>query len=226
MHETRGFFKPQDAKRVTFTNPGTNAIYIPFPGNHGGQVNLDKTVKKDLGEAAQMVWFLAWKFLEHFGTQFSSPPSPVYDALDQCNLYAKMQLKMPAYKKSSPGVLSGVMGGRKTRDFLNNKIGQYVKFSDFFINEHHRRIFKRTLPDLYKWVFENQGSDAAAVGRDFKKTEYRTALKQTLLDIGFQLQQLNGTQTVLVPIRGGGQQAIITVAQQVKSSMSRMGLYI
>ena len=52
MHETRGFFKPQDIKRVTFTNRGTNAIYLPFPGNHGGQVNLDKSVKKNLGESA------------------------------------------------------------------------------------------------------------------------------------------------------------------------------
>jgi hypothetical protein len=226
MHETRGFFKPQDAKRVTFTNPGTNAIFLPFPGNHGGQVNLDKTVKKDLGESAQMAWFLAWKFLDNFGTQFNSPPSPAYDALDQCNLYAKMQLKMPGYKKTSPGRLQALMGGRKTRDFLNNRIEQYVKFSDFFINEHHRRIFKRTLPDLYRWVFENQGSDATAVSRDFKKAEFRSALKQTLIDIGFQPQQLNGTNTVLIPIRGGGQQAIITSAQQVGASMSRMGLYI
>jgi len=209
MHETRGFFKPQDTKRVTFTNPGTNAIFLPFPGNHGGQVNLDKTVKKDLGESAQMAWFLAWMFLDNFGTQFTSPPSPTYDALDQCNLYAKMQLKMPGYKKTSPGRLQALMGGRKTRDFLNNRIEQYVKYSDFFINEHHRRIFKRTLPDLYRWVFENQGSDATAVSRDFKKAEFRSALKQTLIDIGFQPPQLNGTRTVLIPIRGGGRQAIV-----------------
>jgi hypothetical protein len=183
-------------------------------------------VKKDLGEAAQMVWFLAWKFLEHFGTQFTSPPSPAYDALDQCNLYAKMQLKLPAYKKTSPGFGQAVLGGRKTRDFLNNRVEQYVKFTDFFMNEHHRRIFKRTLPDLYRWVFENQGSDAAAVGRDFKKAEFRTGLKQTLIDIGFQPPQPGGTQSLLVPIRGGGQQAIIAAAQQVTASMSRMGLYI
>jgi hypothetical protein len=226
MHETRGFFKPQDIKRVTFTNRGTNAIYIPFPGNHAGQVNLDKSVKKDLGESAEMVWFLAWKFLNYFGTQFTASPSPSYDALDQCNLYAKMQLKMPGYKKTSPGLGGALLGGRNTRDFVNNRIDQYVKFSDFFINEHHRRIFKRTLPDLYKWVFENQGSDAAAVSRDFRKAEFRPGLKQTLIDIGFQLQQLNGIQTVLAPIRGSGQQAVTALGQQVEASMSAMGLYV
>ena len=114
MHETRGFFKPQDAKRVTFTNGATNAIYVPFPGNHSGQVNLDKTVKKDLGESAQMVWFLAWKFLDHFGTRFTAPPSPNYSGLEQCNLYAKMIAKMPGYKNDEPGVFTSRV--RRTQD--------------------------------------------------------------------------------------------------------------
>lgn len=30
MDETRGFFKPQDIKRMDFTNRGTNVIYLPF----------------------------------------------------------------------------------------------------------------------------------------------------------------------------------------------------
>ena len=111
-------------------------------------------MKKNLGESPQLVWYLAMTFLQHFGTAFTSPPSPVYDGREQCNLYAKMTLKMPAYKKSSPGPTQALLGGRKTRDFLNNKVDQYVKFSDFFINEHHRRIFKRTFPKIYAWVFE------------------------------------------------------------------------
>ncbi|WP_206957128.1 DUF5621 domain-containing protein [Trinickia acidisoli] len=227
MHETRGFFKPQDAKRVTFTNAATNAVFVPFPGNHSGQVNLDKNVSKNQGEAAQMVWFLAWKFLDHFGTRFISPPSPSYNELEQCNLYAKMKQKMPGYKKTSPGTIaSAFMGGGKTRDYLNNRIDQYVKFSDFFISEHHRRIFKRTLPHLYRWVFENQGSDTAAVIQDFKKAEFYPALKQTLVDAGFQQTRLSGVPTVLLPIRGGGQQAVDISAQQLTASMSSMGLYV
>ncbi|MBU6489098.1 MAG: DUF5621 domain-containing protein, partial [Burkholderiales bacterium] len=226
MHETRGFFKPQDAKRVTFTNSGTNAIYIPFPGNHSGQVNLDKSVKKELGESAQMVWFLAWKFLDHFGTRFTAPPSPDYNVLEQCNLYAKMKSKMSGYKKTSPGIGGAFLGARKTRDFLNNRVDQYVKFSDFFINEHHRRIFKRTLPHLYMWVFENQGADTRAVVQDYKKAEFYTALKQSLIDIGFQSTRLGGVPTVLLPIRGGGQQAVDISTRQLTASMSSMGLYV
>jgi len=226
MHETRGFFKPQDAKRVTFTNSGTNAIYIPFPGNHSGQVNLDKSVKKELGESAQMAWFLAWKFLDHFGTRFTAPPSPDYNALEQCNLYAKMKSKMPGYKNTSPGIGGAFLGARKTRDFLNNRVDQYVKFSDFFINEHHRRIFKRTLPHLYMWVFESQGADTRAVVQDYKKAEFYTALKQSLIDIGFQPTRLSGVPTVLLPIRGGGQQAVDISTRQLTASMSSMGLYV
>lgn len=227
MDETRGFFKPQDIKRMDFTNRGTNVIYLPFPGNHSGQVNLDKSVKKHLGEAPEMVWFLARKFLEFFGTRFTSAPSPLYDCKEQCNLYAKMQIKKPQYKKSRPSLLlGGPLGGVKTRDFLKNRIDQYVEYSDFFINEHHRRIFERTFPPLYRWVFENQGTDSATVGRDFKSTENLLALRQTLIDIGFQPAQMGVTPTALVPVRGSGHQAVGALRQQITASMSAMGLYV
>ena len=225
MHETRGFFKPQDIKRVTFTNQGTNAIYIPFPGNHGGQVNLDKSVKKDLGESAQMVWFLAMMFLEHFGTTFASQPSPRYDNREQCNLYAKMQIKIPGYKKTSPGLVGALLGGRNTRDFLNHRIDQYAKYSDFFINEHHRRIFKRTFPKIYAWVFEDQGNDPQGVTQEFNTTLHYSSLKQTLVDIGFVAGMPPNTPT-LIPIRGSGRQAVTTLGQQITASMSVMGFYV
>jgi len=225
MHETRGFFKPQDIKRVTFTNQITNAIYLPFPGNHAGQVNLDKSVKRDLGEAAQMVWFLAMMFLEHFGTTFESQPSPHYDNREQCNLYAKMQIKMPAYKKTSPGLSGAPMGGRNTRDFVNHRMDQYVKYSEFFINEHHRRIFKRTFPRLYAWVFENQGNDAQGVTQEYNTTLYFNALNQTLLDIGFVTGKPPNTPT-LIPIRGSGRQAVTILDQQLGAGMSAMGFYV
>ena len=212
---------------MDFTNRGTNVIYLPFPGNHSGQVNLDKSVKKHLGEAPEMVWFLARKFLEFFGTRFTSAPSPLYDGKEQCNLYAKMQIKKPQYRKSRPSLLlGGPLGGVKTRDFLKNRIDQYVEYSDFFINEHHRRIFERTFPSLYRWVFENQGTNSAAVGRDFKSTENVLALKQTLIDIGFQPAQMGVTPTALVPVRGSGHQAVGALRQQITASMSAMGLYV
>jgi hypothetical protein len=225
MHETRGFFKPQDIHRVTFTNAGTNAIYLPFPGNHAGQVNLDKSVKRELGESAQMVWFLAMMFLGHFGTTFASQPSPNYDGREQCNLYAKMQIKMPGYKKTSPGFTQKVLGGTNTRDFLNHQIDQYVKYSDFFINEHHRRIFKRTFPKIYAWVFEDQGNDAQGVAQEFNTTIHYIGLKQTLVDIGFVPGTPPRTPT-LIPIRGSGRQAVTILGQQITAGMSAMGFYV
>jgi hypothetical protein len=225
MHETRGFFKPQDIKRVTFTNTRTNALFLPFPGNHSGQVNLDKCCRKDIGEAAQVVWFLAMKFLEFFGTQFTSEPSPCYDNKELCNLYAKMQIKMPSYKKSSPGLLNGVMGGRKTRDYLKNRVQEYVKHSNFFINEHHRRVFKRAFPAMYNWVWENQGTDATAVGLEYKGTRNLLALRQTLDDLGFIEQIPPATPPLLLPIRGRGQDEVRILAAQHGASLSQMGLY-
>ena len=227
MHETRGFFKPQDIKRVTFTNSRTNAIYLPFPGNHGGQVNLDKSCRKDIGESAQVVWFLAMRFLQYFGTRFTANPSPTYSYQELCNLYAKMRVKMPSYQKSSPGGFNRVMGGLKTRDYLKNRAPEYVKYSNYFINEHHRRVFKRAYPVMYQWLFDNIGNNATAVSQEYRATKNLTALRRTLEDIGFQEPPV-GTlppAPVLLPIRGYGQEEVRVLGAQQQASMSQMGLY-
>ena len=110
------------------------------------------------------------------------------------------------------------MGGTKTRDFLNHKIDQYVKYSDFFINEHHRRIFKRTLPKIYAWVFEDQGADQQAVSKEFATTIYFTALKETLVGIGF-VPGAKPTDLALIPMRGSGQQVLKTIGPQISASI-------
>lgn len=223
MDETRGFFKPQDIKRVTFTNRSTNAIYLPFPGNHSGQVNLDKSCKKGIGESAQVTWFLAMKFLKHFGSDFTQNPSPNYDSRELCNLYANMLIKMPNYRASRPNLQGGVvMGGRKTRDFLKNRVHQYVKHSGYFINEHHRRVFKRAYPNIYHWVFEDQGSNAEAVSQEYRSTKNLTALRQTIDGLGFHCD-LAGR--LLLPIRGQGREEVRIRGAQHTASMSAMGLY-
>lgn len=222
MHETRGFFKPQDLKRVTFTSAHTNAMFLPFPGNHSGQVNLDKCCEKGIGEAAQVVWYLGMKFLQKFGTTFIKDPSPSYSLQEMCNLYAKMQMKMPEYQRSAPGVGGGAMGGRKTRDFLARHQKEYVKHSDFFINEHHRRVFKRAYRAIYDWVFEDRGTNPTAVLQEYKSTQNLTALNKTLEVLGFQTKPGMGA---LVPIRGKGKQQVQIRDAQLVSSLTMMGAY-
>ncbi|AOB32933.1 hypothetical protein AKI39_22595 [Bordetella sp. H567] len=225
MHETRRFFAPQDAQRVAFTDPGTNAIFIPFPGNHAGQAKLDRNVMKNLGEAAEMAWFLAWRFLDTLGTRFKSVPTPRYDGLEQCNLYARMKIKMPDYRQTGPGFGSSLfMGGASTRDFVAKHIDHYVAHANFFINEHHRRIFRSTLPYLYSWIFEGRDVDRAAVIRDFDKTRFYTGLRRTLVDIGFQAGDPAGVG-VTIPPGGSGRQPIWIDRQQVRADMSRMGFH-
>lgn len=225
MHETRRFFKPQDAQRVKFTSENTNAVFLPFPGNHEGQVKLDKYAGKDIGEAAQMVWFLAWRFLESFGTKFREPPSPGYQALEQCNMYARMRIKMRDYQETSPGIgASVIFGGPAPREAVAKRIEQYVGNPAYFINEHHRTVFKRTLPDLYNWVFAGIVGDRAAVMRDFMKTRFFSSLNRTLTDMGFQLGDLNGGRATL-PLAGGGRETIRLDGRQIRADMSAMGLF-
>jgi hypothetical protein len=135
-----------------------------------------------------------------------------------------MQIKMPDYKKSSPGFLSGAMGGRKTRDYLQNRVQQYVKHSNFFINEHHRRVFKGTYPAIYQWVWENQGTNPPRVGQEYKSTKNLTALRQTLDSLGFQ-EATPGPTPLLLPIRGRGQEEVRILGEQHQASLSQMGLY-
>ena len=114
------------------------------------------------------------------------------------------------------------MGGRKTRDFLKNKHDQYVRNADFFINEHHRRVFKRAFPAIYDWVFLDRGNNANAVSAEFRGTRNLLALYQTLEALGFSEKPGAG---VLLPIRGQRKQPSGILRSQLTSSLSAMGLY-
>ncbi len=221
MHETRGFFKPQDIKRVTVESPDTNAIFLPFPGNHSGQVSLDKNWVKGVGDAAQLVWSLGMQFLQHFGTRFATNPSPVYGLQETCNLYAKMQLRIPDYRKTSPGFTGALMGGRKERDFLRNRHHQYVKNARFFINEHHRRTFKQAYPRIYDWVFGDRGTDTASIVQEFRSTKNLLALHETLGGLGFHERPGLG---LMLPLRGSGKEEARILAAQHTSNLPVMGI--
>lgn len=151
LDEARGDFKPQDMSRMQVANiMSTNVAFLPFPGVHNTVVVQKKT---GLPEVTSVVRSLAYKFLSTLGTGFKTPePVPTHVAM--CNLYAKMMLKRKDYAKLfKKGFMNKQMGGiveRGVKSNVQSYVGADVKF---FVNEHHRRCFELTWPQIYNYLF-------------------------------------------------------------------------
>jgi hypothetical protein len=109
--------------------------------------------KTGLPEVTTVVRSLAYKFLSTLGTAFKTPePVPTHVAM--CNLYAQMMLKRTEYAKLfKKGFMNKQMGGiieRGVRSNVQSYVGADVKF---FVNEHHRRCFELTWPQIYNYLF-------------------------------------------------------------------------
>ena len=151
LDEKRGDFKPQDISRIQVANVmTTNVAFLPFPGVHNTVV-LQK--KAGLPEVTSVVRALGYKFLTHFGTGFSVP-EPVPSTAGMCQRYAAMMLKRDKYSKLfSSGFINKQMGGiieRTVRSNVQSYVGADVHF---FVNEHHRRCFELSWPQIYTYFF-------------------------------------------------------------------------
>ena len=162
IHEMRTGFKPQSLKRVSCKGK-TNVLFLPFPGKHNTQVRKD--APEELGDVAEIVWFLADKYLRHHGTKFKSgtkyKPLPMNHEL-LCRSYASIRNHMGDYKKQlstsrfdieARGASIHTGFHYKQRDFWKRKRADYVIHGNYFINEHHRYCFKNKFPKTYEWVF-------------------------------------------------------------------------
>jgi Domain of unknown function (DUF5621) len=150
MDEARGDFRPQDLSRIHVLDPSkTTVSFLPFPGVHNTVVLVKD---QSLTEVPKMVRYLGYKFLSDRGTNFRAPEA-VYSHIQLCQLYAQMQKKRTNYrslmKKTFTAKQSGGIEQRGT-------VGLARSISDFFVNEHHRVVFKATYPDIYNYFFTNQ----------------------------------------------------------------------
>jgi len=150
MDEARGDFRPQDLSRIKVLAPSkTTVSFLPFPGVHNTVVLVKD---QSLTEVPKVVRFLAYKFLSARGTQFRAPEA-VYSHAQLCSLYAQMQKKRSNYrglmKKTVVAKQSGGIEQRST-------VLQAGSINGFFVNEHHRVVFKATYPDIYNYFFTTQ----------------------------------------------------------------------
>jgi hypothetical protein len=180
MDEARGDFKPQDMSRMQVANIlTTNVAFLPFPGVHNTVVVQKKS---GLPEVTSVVRALAYKFLTYFGTGFATPePTPTLAGM--CKLYAAMMLKREQYAKLfKKGFVNKQMGGIVEREVASN-VQSYVGADiHFFVNEHHRRCFELSWPQLYAYFFTGR---MGAPGTMTSKTHLASSA------LGQELQQLS-----------------------------------
>ncbi len=180
LDEMRGDFKPQDLSRIQIESPmSTNVAFLPFPGVHNTAVTLKDA---SLPEVTAVVRALAYKFLTHFGTGFQVSEHVPTQA-DMCKLYAAMMLKRDQYKTMfKKSFMNKQMGGvveRTARSNVQSYVGADVHF---FVNEHHRKCFELTWPQIYNYFFTSRVGLPAG-------TTYKTHAVSSPL--GQELQQLS-----------------------------------
>ncbi len=178
--ERRGGFKPQDVNRLQIQNASeSNVVLLPFPGNHSTQVQ----VKKGVSEVPEIVFFLAYKFLTHFGTVFPQGANVAqhFSTTQLCNLYGKIKQRRSAYSaKKNKGLFNRVQGGFKTREVLT-QVKMYTKNSRYFLNDHHRVCFKAAFPQVYEYFFTKHVANP---------TRYTSKKILPSSPLGIQLQQM------------------------------------
>lgn len=224
MHEQRKSFKPQDIKRVDIAQ-GVNAVFLPFPGKHNTAV-----LKSSLPpEATQMVWSLAMRFMKNFDSAFTSAFVPQYSLQETCNLYGRMRTHMEDYRALRQHGLKDTAAravglGLGTRDFVANKLDQYVVDADYFINEHHRQAFRRTYPKVHMFLFEGrcQTGGERGVWEEFKSMYNLTGLMESLRPYG--VERPKPGEPFVLPVLGSGHRRGSDTQLALHGDMARMGL--
>ncbi len=162
--ENRQTFKPQDLSRIHVHDPNaSNVAYLPFPGKHSTVAqNCDKTA----ADVSDIIWTLAYRFLTHFGTDHRKelqPPLQSYQAMLEA--YSSIMLKKGQLDKiKQKGLKQKLIGkGFGKREFTQH-LNEYTAYAAYFLNEHHRKLFKVCCPKLYARLFNRQMGD----GRQFE----------------------------------------------------------
>jgi hypothetical protein len=161
--ENRKTFSPQDLSRVIVVDPGSsNVVFLPFPGKHSSCAQNNDPKAKEVSDIA---WSLGVTFLEHFGTRFSPTP-PRCQSYESFARYCAITTKAEEYAGvRQKGLKQRLIGKGFGKRAMSEELEAYTRFSDYFVNEHHRRLFEQRLPSLYRWLFTPNQALPGLTGR-------------------------------------------------------------
>ena len=223
--ENRQTFKPQDMARVHIADLNSNVMFLPFPGKHSSsaQNNDPKAL-----EVSQISWSLAVQFLKFFGTPCERPLH-IFSIQDHLEKYSYVLNNYKQFAKiKQSGLKQRLIGmGFGKRD-INQHMTDYVRYPDYFINEHHRACFDFLFPNLSKWLLTpptaTWQSEKKLVSDEIKnQMPICPEFKKTLPKLGVTFDA-NGTPDLPGPGLMRHQTAMAD--SQARGSLLRMGLVI
>ncbi len=156
--ENRKTFSPQDLSRVIIQNPpSSNVLFLPFPGKHSTAPQNNDPKAMDVTNIA---WTLVHRFFQQMGTVQAGYPMLQSNG-EMLESYSRILNRGDVYGGiKQKGLKQRLIGkGFGARD-MTQHLEQYTKHSDYFVNEHHRTLFKRALPRMYEWLFTQRAGRA------------------------------------------------------------------
>jgi uncharacterized protein DUF5621 len=223
--ENRKTFKPQDLARVHIADLNSNVMFLPFPGKHSSspQNNDPKTL-----EVSQISWSLAVQFLKYFGTPCERPLH-LFSIQDYLEKYSYILTHHDQFAKvKQKGLKQFMIGmGFGKRD-INQNMTDYVRYPEYFINEHHRACFDFLFPNLSRWLLNpasgNMNTEKAAATKEVKdQRDVSPEFIKTLPMLGV---TFDAAKTPQLPPAGSLFDQSALADSQAKGNLLRMGLVI
>jgi Domain of unknown function (DUF5621) len=224
--ENRKTFSPQDLSRVHIHDASSNVMFLPFPGKHStpAQDNDPKGL-----QVSEITWSMGVQFLRNFGTPC---PNPRYllSQRDYLEKYSHIVLNRESFAKiKQKGLKQRMIGlGFGKRD-LTQKMSDYVQYSDYFINEHHRAVFDQTMPRLSSWLFTPAGPGGGGTNSTQVQAELAWAkdfLPDTVASLVGLMVTRDAAGKFTLPIAGSFTDPIALHDVQARGDLMRMGVLV
>jgi hypothetical protein len=145
VHENRNGFTPMDMNQLQVSGETCFAI-LPLPGIHSDTAKFESA-------SGRLTFHMCYKFLKANGTDVSDKLKSIFSmaAGNQLAEYDKLLegKKKSRIKESQSGFVARFITGRTRRQVH----GGYSPDTHFFLNAHHKAIFRETYPTVYRKFF-------------------------------------------------------------------------
>jgi hypothetical protein len=169
---------------LTFKSNNTRRKLLSLPGRHC--YGVEET--KNFPEVAKIGFHLSEDFLEEWGTVFTE--SHKLQPVDVLENYAAMILNTPNFfskEKAVGGNSDGWTRWGGNHGAWVTVDNHLLSNSPYFINSHHKRVFRQRFPIVFRYYFEmgifpESKSSAVYLERSMEKLVYDRQIRRSLED--------------------------------------------
>ena len=182
-NENRGIMT---AAQLSFESKNTSRKLLHMPGGHWFAVENVTGVE----EVAKVGGHLAEEFLHTWGTEFKAP-SLIMPPLVLLELYALMIQHTENFFGKGKVDIYRETGSNMTTFKMSNHL---LASSPYFVNAHHKQVFKLVAPTVYKYYFVHQIFDESRCFDAYTESAVRELAQdpRTRRELITELQGLKG----------------------------------